>query len=56
MGKKGVKSKVTPKPGDLEKVIDIARADEKGSWFVGGNKFELRYVEFEVSEGDKWIV
>ena len=40
----------------MEKVIDIAGAGEKGSRFDGGGKFELRYVEFEVSEGDKWIL
>lgn len=43
-------------PSDLEKVIDIARAGEKGSWFGGDNKFELGCVEFKVSEGDKWLL
>lgn len=28
-------------PSDLEKVVDIARAGEKGSWFGGDDKFEL---------------
>lgn len=42
--------------GDLEEVIDIAGAGEKGSWCGGDNKFETGYVEFEVSEGDKWIL
>lgn len=28
-------------PSDLEKVIDVARAGEKGSWFGGVDKFEL---------------